>query len=784
MTGFVTITEAELPQLLDRVAAEGWTEFALSKSPEALAELSRSQWEFEHLFLLPLDGNFEIVIPRLRACPRLARLSLTHLGLSLEDIRLLAGLAGLKRLDLNNNGIGSEGVEELEGLRRLTSLSLSGNLIDDQAARALARFQGLTTLNLGDNAIGDAGALALARLRDLGWLSLNQNFIHDTGAEALVSLCKLYVLDLSYNQVGDVGARAIGRLDQLVNLFLSHNDVGNSGARGLATLTKLTFLNLRNNRIEDQGLRALAALPNLAYLDISNNPISPSLQSIVANRNAQEIFAAARRFITAPAEPLNEAKLVVLGNEAVGKTSLVRYLVHGTPRSPDEQKTVGIAGERIETQSWSPAGKGPRLNVWDFGGQEIMHQTHKFFLTERSIYLLVLEDRREDDTSVHPWLRTIANRSGDSPILIVINKSDGGRENLRLNETEIMREWPAVVGIVRTSCNDDDWARASIDALKRKLVDILNQHPKLEHVRASLPSPWRRIKDEVATRASQNKILTRRDFERLCESADDPKHAVTDPAEQRALLRLLHDLGVIVAHGFDRRATAVEQAVTLLDPNWLTGAIYKILTSNKVALQGGVFAHAELRDLLDPGEYAGTRAEFVLQMMAHPDVGLCFPLPESRGEQYLVPEALPVNEPYSGKWPGDVLRLRYAYKHLPRGLVPRFIVEAHEKLATKGARWRTGAVLEVFDCPVLVRASVDDKQIDIWVDGPAHRRRGALDYVRDKFKRVHALNPEAKPEELVPLPDNPGGRRALRSPALARAQRGPRTQLLSTPGRS
>ena len=31
-----------------------------------------------------------------------------------------------------------------------------------------------------------------------------------------------------------------------------------------------------------------------------------------------------------------------------------------------------------------------RLNVWDFGGQEIMHATHQFFLTTRSLYLVVL----------------------------------------------------------------------------------------------------------------------------------------------------------------------------------------------------------------------------------------------------------------------------------------------------------------------------------------------------------------------------------------------------------
>lgn len=56
----------------------------------------------------------------------------------------------------------------------------------------------------------------------------------------------------------------------------------------------------------------------------------------------------------------------------------------------------------------------------------MMRSTHRFFLTARSLYLLVLEDRREDDHSVRDWLKTIRNRGADSPILVVINKSDEG----------------------------------------------------------------------------------------------------------------------------------------------------------------------------------------------------------------------------------------------------------------------------------------------------------------------------------------------------------------------
>ena len=77
-----------------------------------------------------------------------------------------------------------------------------------------------------------------------------------------------------------------------------------------------------------------------------------------------------------------------------------------------------------------------RLNVWDLGGQEILYGTHQFFLTHRSLYLLVLEARRKNDESIHYWLRTIRNRGGDSPIVVVINKAEP-RHALRLDETRM-----------------------------------------------------------------------------------------------------------------------------------------------------------------------------------------------------------------------------------------------------------------------------------------------------------------------------------------------------------
>jgi len=690
----------------------------------------------------------------------LTSLDISSNSIGAEGASVLASLTGLTSLGLGYNNIGWEGAKELASLTGLTSLDIISNSIGAVGARALASLTGLTSLNISSNGIGDEGARALASLTGLTSLDIALNSIGDEGARALASLTGLTWLDITANNIGDEGARALASLSELTSLTIANSRIGDEGARALASLTGLKWIDIRSNRIGDEGAKALLDSadqnPSMQVLDLADNGVAFLPKEVLEDRDVKTLLSAYRRYRTSARVPLNEAKLLVVGNEAVGKTSLIRFLVHGRPRDPDEKKTPGIRTEQIETQGWSPTGTGPRLNVWDFGGQEILHQTHKFFLTERSIYVLVLEDRREDDRSVVPWLRTIANHGADSPVVVVINKCDDGRANLRLDEIQLLREWPNVVGVFHSSCNDDDHSRQTIGAIKSRLFALLNEHPKLRHVRDEIPLAWRRVKDAVAQLADKEKVLSREDFEYLC-AAGEGKEAVTDQDEQRALLRLLHDLGVVVAHGFERRATVIEQSVTLLDPNWLTGAIYKVLTNGLVAKQGGEFWRAQLAEILDPAEYSGNCVEFILQMMEHPDVGLCFRVPDTSlgDERFLVPEALPLSEPFLGRWPTDVLRFRIDYELLPRGLVPRFIVQAHKKLATEGARWCAGAVLRVSECSVLVRANSERKRIDITVDGPLGMRRSALNVVLEDLAFVNDLNPEAKPSELVPLPDDP-----------------------------
>jgi GTPase SAR1 family protein len=97
--------------------------------------------------------------------------------------------------------------------------------------------------------------------------------------------------------------------------------------------------------------------------------------------------------------PLNEAKVIFVGEAGVCKTSLIARLTEKTFK-PHENITEGI-----DIKSWllDINDQSIKLDLWDFGGQEIYHATHQLFLTRRTLYLLVLNNRvSEEEIVIEP----------------------------------------------------------------------------------------------------------------------------------------------------------------------------------------------------------------------------------------------------------------------------------------------------------------------------------------------------------------------------------------------
>ena len=275
----------------------------------------------------------------------------------------------------------------------------------------------------------------------------------------------------------------IANLANLTRLYLGGNQI-TAIPDEITNLANLTRLDLSRNQITAIP-DAIANLAKLTTLDLRNNPLPVPPEILNDCQHPAAIIGYWQKLKQGERKPLNEAKVILIGHGAVGKTSLVRQLIERNFK-PDETKTEGI-----DIRHWQITAREEtvKLRVWDFGGQEIMHATHQFFLTERSLYLLVLNARKDEgNNDVEYWLKIIESFGKDAPVLIIANKSD--EHPLKLNRRHLQEKYPNIQGFFETSCKTG----LGIDDLREA---IAQQIAAMDHVFNDLPQQWFRLKEQI-----------------------------------------------------------------------------------------------------------------------------------------------------------------------------------------------------------------------------------------------------------------------------------------------
>src|SRR5262249_5586430 len=121
-----------------------------------------------------------------------------------------------------------------------------------------------------------------------------------------------------------------------------------------------------------------------------------------------------------------EAKLLIVGEGGTGKSSLLRAL-RAEAFDPHLPTTHGIEIDQLKLShpSLAQGEESIILNTWDFGGQQIYHATHQFFLTKRSLYLVVWNARLgADQGRLDYWMDTIKVLAPDAPVILVATHID------------------------------------------------------------------------------------------------------------------------------------------------------------------------------------------------------------------------------------------------------------------------------------------------------------------------------------------------------------------------
>lgn len=660
---------------------------------------------------------------------------------------LIAGLPNLKKL-----GLGCAFKSPRDGLpswlcrpHRLERLSLSQFRLQEHIT-ALHLGPDLRDLDLRDADL-DCVPPSIRDLEYLSELNLSSNPIHTlpdwigdlkhlailwlahcelaSVPDSVVQLKRLQALSLHSNPIAAIPPD-FGELTEIDTLVLGANHLDRVPAEifDLPNLISLDLSCRRRAKRERKG--AITEIPadilrleQLVELDVEGQPITSPPAEVVA-KGLPAIRDYYRQIQDVGLDYLCEAKLLVLGEPGAGKTTLTRKLERADYELRDDQPST----EGIDVLKWGfpfellvdEDGRMHRLkldfgvHLWDFGGQEIYHATHQFFLTKRSLYVLVADSRAED-TDFNYWLNVVELLSEGSPLLIVQNeKQDRRRE---LDEAKLRGRFANLREVLRTNL-------ATGRGLKELTRTVCRELEGLPHIGTPLPKTWKRVR-EALKRDERNHIPLEAFFD-ICQNA-----GFTREDDKLQLSGFLHDLGICLHFQDD----PLLRRTVILKPEWGTDAVYRVLDDPGVQEHHGRFDRKQLTQIWSDAKHATMRDE-LLQLMTR--FGLCYPLPNS--ESFIAPQLLRATRPEYPWDARDNLIVEFRYEFMPKGILTRFIVVLHGLVGDQSLVWKSGVVLTKDGARAEVIEDYSQRVISVRVAGP--NRKDLLTIVDWELERIHA----------------------------------------------
>jgi len=677
---------------------------------------------------------------------------------NLEEIHFIETFPDLIILSLSSNNI--ENIYDLKNLINLNSLDLSSN----------KRIKDISVLQY------------LFNLKHLD-LSYNKN-VKDISP--LQNLTNLERLELTDNQVTDISA--LQKLTKLKILYLVKNKVEN--IIDLQNYKSLEVLSLWSNNIQE--ISALKNQNSLIRLDLGKNPIKkiPDWITNFPKMDIQWKDGFNDNFITFYNNPIenipieiikqgkkaikdyfeaqrkgeienNFIKLILTGNTRVGKSTLVDMLTTGKC----EPNKISTHGVEINPAIWTPEGTNLKISIWDFGGQEYYHATHRLFFSDNSLYLLVwtkeknnngenneeipvYSDEKEIVQNVklnhycnNYWLQNIRHfdkNYTNSPILMLqtklaieefeekepdctqnfgVDKQDFHIDTLLANEYKNIEQKPETKKFLRSY---EDFYEYLLKRLEETII------PK------KIPIYWGKIRDKIIEIREATNYLPWIDYEKLCREIDEQ-------IELETLTKYLHNTGILL-HYADNELLKEK---VFVKPEYLTKNIYRILDL-KVKEQKGKFTREHAVNIL------GDEADMFIELMKAERFELIFEEPEEENTfiavQYLdevYPDKKLLNNAIR-----ELTEIGFVLKYpafMPKNIMIRFL-SRFGKNAQDSIYWKNGIVFGQAGISVFVEADFSKEKQTITVKLSEKNKNKPL--IKEIFEAFQNINNQDNSIEL------------------------------------
>lgn len=681
----------------------------------------------------------------LSGCYRLADLSalsgltsLTNLDLSdckiLTDLSALSGLTSLTTLDLSDCHL-LPGISALSGLTLLTDLDLSGCMCLSDIS-ALTGLASLTNLALSHcRRLTDISAIS--NLTCLTNLELS-NCKGLTDISSLSNLKALTNLDLSEcSSLIDISA--LSGLTRLTNLDLSYSDVSDISA--LSGLTSLKILDLR-------GL-SLSMIPEaiigLGLEFISDeSPKGPGIyiDNLKLTDQPIEIFSQSREVIVEyfkslkEESPINECKVVFLGDGGAGKTLMIERLMREGDKISDfnGESTPGIC---ISSKKYMIRNEEIELHFWDFGGQAIMHSMHRLFLTNRTLYVIVTNARdNKANEQAWYWIRNIKSFANGAPVLLVINHRDQN-PNANVNENGLLTEYPNLKGVQIISALNDEKKDFLLD-VRDEICRIVSD---METVHTPFSKPWLSLMNDLQEMPKD--YITSDEFYLKCQ--DNGVGTKEELLDQ--IIRWYQDLGVCFYSG----KHPLSKQYMVLKPRWLLNALYILAFNGRGYAKNGIITESDIHELIckkvsDENikkvwpeiQYKPHEIQYIINVLLN--FNLIYRLDH---ERFFIPMLCDENEPkkITSFDSEDAVHISFDYKYLPENVLHRLMVRHGYELNTNVV-WRTGAIFERRQLGWMSLVRIRDNRLDVFATTENQKEHPINSYLDMMRESVYEINKE------------------------------------------
>jgi GTPase SAR1 family protein len=558
--------------------------------------------------------------------------------------------------------------------------------------------------------------LLQAKQENINFLDISKNEFSNLDFSTLEPLENIKVLDCSYNQTEikkiTISATVFPNLE---HLYLYESKIKEIELIG--RFPKLETLHLAKNSLSELEID-FDDFPVLETLYLGGNSLINIPKELFdkERHNSIEDVKTYLRSLEGEIDYLHEAKLILIGNGEVGKTSIRFRLIDKTkPLPKKEERTQGIDID-IETYTIHSLPTSItkqekeidfELHIWDFGGQGRYREVQQLFCSRKSLYIYVTsyDDKPiyDDDYVGYQYWLSMANAFSfdekdqkSSPILCVVNKIDEDN-TFFLNGGTMRNEFNNIEDIIRISCEK----MIDFDKLEQKIKEVL---PVISSdiFENKFSKKWLAVK--AALEKEEKYHITHSRYLDICQ-----EHNLTDQSQIDLLLKTLDRMGYVI---YFREHPLLKDWI-ILNPLWVKDAIYKVLDDDYIRnaeLYSNDFSRIwkeyeapkqsffqRIWEKLVPKKQIYTNEEHVHLINLMLAYEFCYKQTDNRGENvFIIPaklDAKPTIPPEYGESFDVEIRLNYE-PFLPAGTVNKLIVRLHSYIMNN-YKWKNGAIFSI-----------------------------------------------------------------------------------------